>query len=120
VRGDHQQAEATFRENLALCQDVGDKLIALESLEGLACAFGARGEAERVARLFGAADTLREVVDSHQSSAERALREPYLVAARSQLDEAVWEAAWSEGQAMTLKEAVRYAHSEDNRPHLRP
>jgi predicted ATPase len=120
ARGYHQQAEATFRENLALCQDVGDKLIASESLEGLACAFGARGEAERFARLFGAAGALREAVDFHQSSAERALREPYLVAARSQLDEAVWEAAWSEGQAMTLEEAVSYARSEDGRPHLRP
>ena len=44
-----------------------------------------------------------------QALEERALREPYLTAARAQLDEAAWEAAFAEGQAMTFEEAVEYA-----------
>ncbi len=32
-----------------------------------------------------------------------------LSAARAQLDEAAFAAAWAEGQAMTMEEAVRYA-----------
>ena len=39
-----------------------------------------------------------------------------LAAARSQLDEAAWEAAWSEGRAMTPEEAIEYALSEEEQP----
>jgi DNA-binding CsgD family transcriptional regulator len=96
-----------------LCRELGVKLIAAESLEGLACLAGAGSSVEREARLFGAAWTLHEMVGYHQISAQRALREPYLTIARSQLDEATWEAAFTEGKAMTLEEAVEYALSEE-------
>jgi non-specific serine/threonine protein kinase len=115
MRGDHRHARASFRENLVLCQELHDKLIASESLEGLACILGARRNAERTAKLFGAAETLREAVGFSQSSAQRALREPYLAAARSQLDEAAWEAAFAEGQKMTFEEAVEYALASEER-----
>jgi non-specific serine/threonine protein kinase len=36
-----------------------------------------------------------------------------LAAARSQLDEAVWSAAWAQGKAMALDRAVEYALSEE-------
>ena len=65
-------------------------MVASESLDGLACVTGARGEAERAARLFGAAETLREAVGYQQAPREFALREPYLLAARSRLDEVSW------------------------------
>ena len=35
--------------------------------------------------------------------------EVHLAASRSQLDEAAWGAAWAEGRAMTLEQAVEYA-----------
>jgi hypothetical protein len=66
---------------------------------------GARGDAERAARLFGVVETLRWTLGVDQHPEERALREPYLAAARSQL----YEAAWKAGQAMTMEEAVAYA-----------
>ena len=62
MRGDQQQAEVLHRESLALSRQLGDKLVAAEALEGLACSASARGEAERVARLFGAAEAQREAV----------------------------------------------------------
>ena len=108
VRGDHERARALHEETLALCRELGDRLIGSESMEGLACAAAARGEAERSARLFGAAEAL----GYQQAPAERALREPYLAAARSMLEEAAWEAAWAEGRAMTFEEAVAYALEE--------
>ena len=39
---------------------------------------------------------------------DSALQEPYLSAARSQLDETSWQEAWAEGRAMTLEEAISY------------
>ncbi len=39
----------------------------------------------------------------------RARTERHRAAARAQLDEAVWAAAWADGQAMSLDEAIAYA-----------
>ena len=46
----------------AVAAEIGDKLVAPETLQGLACVAEARGEAERAARLFGASEALREVM----------------------------------------------------------
>ena len=70
MRGDQQQSRSLHEESLELSRELGDKLIAAESLEGLACS-AARGEEERAARLFGAAETLREAVGYNQAPRER-------------------------------------------------
>jgi predicted ATPase/class 3 adenylate cyclase len=109
MRGNLQQAEALHRESLALSRQLGDKLVAAEALEGLACSASARGEAERVARLFGAAESLRGAVGYLQEPREQALREPYLAAARPRLTEARWDAAWTKGRRLGFEEAIAYA-----------
>jgi hypothetical protein len=73
----------------------------------------ARGETERAARLFGASEALSEEMGAPPESGESALQEHYLAAARSQLDEASWQEAWAQGQAMTLEEAISYALDEE-------
>ena len=111
LRGDHERARKLHEESLVLSRELGNRVIAAESLEGLACTAGARGEAERAAKLFGAAEALREAVGYWQEPRERELREPYLRAVRSQIDEASWESVFAEGQAMTFEEAAEYALS---------
>ena len=113
VREDHERAKALHEESLVLCKEIGDKVIGSESLEGLACSAASRGEAQRAARLFGAAQALREAVGAHQTSRERSLREPYLTIARARPDEAAWETAFAEGQAMSFEEAVEHALSAE-------
>ena len=76
IEGDHERAKSLHEESLVLCKELGDKLIASESLEG-GCMSGAKGEAERAARLFGAAEALREAVGYQHMPEEDALREPY-------------------------------------------
>ena len=80
-----------------------------EGMSGLA---GALGEATRAAHLWGAAETAREVTGIALPPGDRALHQPYLAAARSQLGEAAWEEALAEGRAMPLEQAVEYALSE--------
>jgi len=43
----------------------------------------------------------------------RPLEEPYLVGARSQLDESTWSVVWEEGRAMSMEAAFEYALSEE-------
>jgi len=111
LREDHERARALYEENLVLCRELGDKLVASASMDGLACYAASGGETQRAGRLFGAAQALREAVGYQQPPRERSLREPYLSIARSSLDEAVWETAFAEGQAMSFEEAVEYALS---------
>jgi len=92
-----------------LCRELGDRLIASESIEGLACAAAAGGAAERAARLFGAAEALREAAGNQQATRAHSLREPYLAAARARVDEATWSAAWEKGRTMEFEGAVVYA-----------
>jgi predicted ATPase/DNA-binding SARP family transcriptional activator/DNA-binding CsgD family transcriptional regulator len=112
-RGDHKRARALYEENLVLCRELGDKLAASASMDGLACYAPSGGEALRAARLFGAAQALREGVGYRQKPRERSLRKPYLTFARSCSDEAAWETAFAEGKAMSFEEAVEYALSAE-------
>jgi predicted ATPase/DNA-binding SARP family transcriptional activator/DNA-binding CsgD family transcriptional regulator len=112
LQGDYDRARPSYQESLTLCKELGDKMIASESLDGLACIAAAEGEAERAARLFGAAEALREAVGHHHMPEDDALREPYMATARSQLDEASWEEAWVEGRAMSMEQAIDHALSE--------
>jgi predicted ATPase/class 3 adenylate cyclase len=112
IEGDHQRSENLFVESLVLCKDLGDKLVGSESMEGLACASGVGGEPERAARLFGAAEALRDAAGYQQATRAYSLREPYLAAARSRVDEASWTTAWEEGRSMAFEEAIAYAARE--------
>src|SRR3712207_7937329 len=78
LQGDHEWAKTYYEESLMLCKELGDKMIASESLEGMACVAGTRGASERAAKLFGAGEALREAVGYQNTPEEEALREPYL------------------------------------------
>jgi hypothetical protein len=72
LRGDSERARALYAESLGLKREVGDKLVTPEPLEGLASVAGARGEAERAARLFGACEALRELMGNPPEPGESA------------------------------------------------
>jgi predicted ATPase len=108
-RGDHGRAKTLLEESLVLSRKLGSIATVAETLETLAEMAGALGDAPREARLWSAADTLREVTGSPWMSFERRLHEPYLETARSRMDEANWTKARGEGRAMTLEDAIAYA-----------
>jgi DNA-binding NarL/FixJ family response regulator len=56
---------------------------------------------------------LREVTGIALPPSERALHEPYLAVACSQLGKAVWEEALAEGRAKSLDEDAEYALSRE-------
>jgi hypothetical protein len=113
LRGDYERAGALHKDSLMLCRELGNELVASESLEGLACSAVASGEAKRAARLFGVAEALRESVGYRQVSRELAIREPYLTAARASTEKTQWEVEWEEGRKMRFEEAVSYALKEN-------
>jgi predicted ATPase/transcriptional regulator with XRE-family HTH domain/Flp pilus assembly protein TadD len=107
--GDYCEARALYSNGLSVLAQVGKKMVIADCLEGLASVAGKQGEPERAGRLFGAAERLREITGVPLTPSERPYYDRYLAAAREQLDEEQWNAAWAEGRAMTLEEAVASA-----------
>src|SRR5919112_2007506 len=112
LQSDHERARTSYEESLILCKELGNMWIASHSLEGLACISAAEGASEQAARLFGAAEALREAVGYQQVPEEDAWSEPYLAVSRVRLGEASWAGAWAEGLAMSMEQAIEHALSE--------
>ena len=76
------------------------------ALAGLA---GCQGKAERVARLWGAAESCCARTGMTIPPPTVARYEGPRSVSRAELGEDAWAAAWGQGQAMSLAEAVAYA-----------
>jgi non-specific serine/threonine protein kinase len=113
-QGDSTAARARFEKSVAIRREVGDKAGMSASLEGLAGLAAAQGQAIRAARLFGAAQAVRDTFGARMPASERTEYEHNMAAARALLDDAAFNAAWAEGRAMTMEQAVEYALSEFN------
>lgn len=74
---------------------------------GVAARSGSAG-AQRAARLLAADEVLNDPLHNYGPEPRREW-EGIAAAARAQLDEAVWAAAWAEGRALTLEQAIEYA-----------
>jgi hypothetical protein len=101
ARGDHRQVRALCEEGLRLSRQIEYKHALVLTLQVPAASAQAQGKPVRSARLWEAAEALREDIGAAFSPVESHFYGPYIEAARAQLDEETWEAAWAEGQAMT-------------------
>ena len=71
----------------------------------------ARCHYERAARLLGAAKVLREAIGAPMPPAERTADERSMTVVRAALGEAVFAAAWSGGQSLSLAQVIGSARS---------
>ncbi len=99
-------ARALYEESLALARKVDDKLNIAFYLKGLASVVAAQGELPWAARLWGAAEALRETMGTPIPPVYRIDYESSVTAARTQLGEKAFGAAWAEGRSMTPEQAL--------------
>ncbi|MFN8484530.1 MAG: tetratricopeptide repeat protein [Anaerolineae bacterium] len=107
-QGEIERAETLFREQLFRGQEPVRSATISAGLIGMAGVWLEKGRAEPAARLLGAT---KEVSHPHWDSLfpfAYGEYERYADGARAALGEAAFAAAFSEGQAMTLDEAVAY------------
>jgi ATP/maltotriose-dependent transcriptional regulator MalT len=123
TEGDVREASILFEESLMLARDVSDKGMLAFCLEGMA-SFLVTQSAEKgilqtgrsqeaggegilwAARLWGAAEALRESAGIPLSPIERADYERRVAAARTLLGEQAFAQAWTEGRTMTPEQAI--------------
>src|SRR5207244_1896837 len=109
--GDYAAARAFYEERIAVHDDLGDRrgtgwaladsrdsqynyhrIYAVEAMAGLAAA---EGQPERAARLFGAAEALREVAASPLPVSERGDHHRIVASVQASMDEEAFTAAWT-------------------------
>jgi tetratricopeptide (TPR) repeat protein len=107
-QGAHAEAFALGVKSLAIAREEGTPHGIVLALE---CLVGAM-PADRAARLLGVTTAFREATLTQPMAARRQELDRILAATRAELDEATFEAAWAEGRAMSLEQAIAYALEE--------
>ncbi len=107
--GEAERATELVREGLAPLMELSDKRCTPASLEVLAYALGQREQAADATRLFAAAQAIRDETGMPLMRAEQSIQERERAALEAKLGKRAFEAAWAEGRAMTLEQAIGYA-----------
>ena len=115
AQGDYERATTLLREGLRLARELDHKVFIQYCLTGLAGVAASRGWPVRAARLWGTTEGMGETYGGHIVRSARSVigYEDRLAAARSQLDQATWTAAWDKGRAMSPEQAVEYALEQE-------
>jgi hypothetical protein len=106
MQGDHGPASTFLREAVLLGREIGARWLVTGALEVFAWVTGARGQPERAAQLGGAAESQREILGVPLPPEQRASHDRALQAMRATLGEDAVAAAWAEGHALSLDQAI--------------
>jgi predicted ATPase/transcriptional regulator with XRE-family HTH domain len=122
AQGKVTQAQALLEESLALVQELDNRVGIAAVLDGFAALALSKGDPARAARLWGAAENIRAAASEVFSLVELALYKRIVAGAHDQLGEARFTAAWAEGQAMPLEQAIADALNTNapDSPHSHP
>jgi predicted ATPase/class 3 adenylate cyclase len=105
-RGELRAAHTYYQQSLVLNQQMGEKWMTPFNLEGLASVDATQGAPGWAARLWGAAEALREAIDVPRLLVDRVSYEQAVTAARAQLGEEAFAAAWQEGRTAKLEQVI--------------
>lgn len=107
--GKYVEAKQTYRETIKVFQDYGNRPAVAHQLECFAMIEVAEEEPQRAAKLFGAAETIREITDHKPTDEEQAEEAQFISRLRAMLAEAEFNALWAEGKSMTIEQAIQLA-----------
>lgn len=116
-KGDNASARALLKDALSLVHEVRDKVMVARCLEAFAGLAVTDGEYEWAARVYGAAETIRQTLNN-PVLLQRVAYERNVAAVCARLSKTAFEKAWSEGHAMTLEQAVEFVLHEPESPPL--
>ena len=106
---DFGAVRALGTESLTIARELGDMRQVAYLLEGLAGVAAALGDVLHAARVWGAAERLRETIGTPVSGFGGLDRDETVAAARAALGEDAFDRAWKEGRELSGDEAVALA-----------
>jgi len=111
-QGDWQRSTALFREALVVLRELEDLWLTPRAIDGLAGCAVLDADYQRAARLFGAAEALREASGTREMSLWRVAFDRDVADLQAAMGDLAFTTAWAEGRAMSLEDAVAYALDE--------
>jgi non-specific serine/threonine protein kinase len=114
--GAHAAARGHYAESLVIALEFEDTFTIANSLEGVAMVALAEGDAGLTVRLMSAANGLRAAIGGEPTPDWNLEVAQGLRAARAKLGRQAADAAWKQGAALSMKEAVRLATGAAARP----
>ena len=105
-QGDVARASALLHESLTLYRALDLTSGIARCLVAFASLAAAQGQQAQAARLLGAVERLRAALGRRVAPADQTRWERRLAAARAQVGETAWRAAWAEGRALSLDQAI--------------
>ncbi len=114
--GDYPQAAALYGQSLVLNQTQGNRDGIAEDLAEVAALASLLGQPERAACLFGTVEVLREASNISLPPLRRIEFDRTVEGIRAQLNEATFVAAWAQGRAMPLEQAIEEALETKEEP----
>jgi hypothetical protein len=113
IQGRHDESARLFHETLLVSWELEDQWVMPRALGGLAGAATLSADYERAARLFGATTAMRELSGTVETAGSfRVVYERDEAEARTALGDEAFAAAWADGRAMSLEDAVAFALGE--------
>jgi hypothetical protein len=109
AQGDCERAAVQCRASLALQQQQESRIGIACCLAGLAGVYGRQAQPKRAAYLCGATAALLSALNTDLEPHDQAEWEADIAAIRAQIGEEVFAAAWAEGRAMALDQAIAVA-----------
>jgi predicted ATPase/DNA-binding CsgD family transcriptional regulator len=106
AQGNYERMAALFEESFVLLRELGHKGGVADCLPGLAAVAGVQGQHELAVQLFAASQALFTAIGARMFPADRAEYDRNLAAVRTQLDEATFSVAWTQGQQMTWGQII--------------
>jgi len=104
--GEFVASQSFYRDGLQVQRELGDRRGIADSLWGLAAVVAPLA----AARMWGAAECLREELGSPLFPQEQPRYDRRVAAARTRLgDDAAFDRAWQEGRTLTLEQAIEFA-----------
>ncbi len=113
TQGDYTAARRYFDESLTLSREVGSKRNIAHILIGEASLAFLSKESKRATKLLAAATVLLGTIHTSLDEPERTMYDNTITILRGQPDEATFAAAWAEGKAMSIEQAISFALQED-------
>jgi predicted ATPase/class 3 adenylate cyclase/DNA-binding CsgD family transcriptional regulator len=108
AQGELKQAETDLHDAIAAAERTGGYLYLPDALECLA-SLAADSNTEHAARLLGAADGMRQLHGEVRFKVFQGAYDSAFAAVRDALGQQAFDAAWSEGKALSTAEAISYA-----------
>ena len=109
--GNITEAKELYKQTLTRFQDQGHRPAIAHQLESFAFIAIRQEEPERAAKLFGAAEALRERINAQMLELESIEYTNAVIRIRSLLDETDFNSLWAQGRALTMEQAIKFALS---------